>query len=416
MRKCEHHDRIGPDRSRLDPVGLDFARSGENVNRRRGRREPADAIPKGDHKANTMALLAATVTLAFCAVGLGGEASAQHPAACGQGYVVERGDTLFKIAERVYGDGWIYKKVFRANRDLLPTEAAIEIGDEIFLPCFDGNGPQTRVDAIALGLIGSAAVAADAAPAEAPTAEPGAAVTAVSDSGFGRFAGKQLTNGGIMTDILARAIESASPGIGLNAVFIEDRSAHLDLLAQGAFQIGYPWTRPDCEDSSIDAGARRLCDEFTFSAPVIETSVGFFVRLQDWPEPPRTRAELAGRKICRTETGFALSLILPGIAADEQVSAADQCFDDLMSGLVDAVAIDRHEAREVIAELDEGSYLLEATDLATSQTMHAIAPTARADAVAALNSIDQGTGALMGSGMWFEIIVSHQRRQLAQAH
>ena len=30
--------------------------------------------------------------------------------------------------------------------------------------------------------------------------------------------------------------------------------------------------------------------------------------------------------------------------------------------------------------------------------------------------IDQGTGELMASGMWFEIIVSHQRRQIAQAN
>ncbi len=81
------------------------------------------------------------------------EALAQPLATCWAVHVVERGDTLFEVAERAYGNGWLYRQIFEANRDLLPDERSIEVGDQLLIPCLDGTGPGTRAEAIELGLI-----------------------------------------------------------------------------------------------------------------------------------------------------------------------------------------------------------------------------------------------------------------------
>jgi len=95
------------------------------------------------HTAITAALLAiGTAAVPVIAV-------AKAPIACGTTYTIERSDTLFRIAVRAYGDGWLYKRIFQANRDLLAEEASVEIGNELLIPCLDGAGNVERADALA---------------------------------------------------------------------------------------------------------------------------------------------------------------------------------------------------------------------------------------------------------------------------
>jgi len=50
----------------------------------------------------------------------------------GRAYVVARGDTLWSIAKRVYGDGQKWKEIVRVNLGLQPTK--LRVGQEILLP------------------------------------------------------------------------------------------------------------------------------------------------------------------------------------------------------------------------------------------------------------------------------------------
>ena len=49
-------------------------------------------------------------------------------------YTVQSGDTLWKIAESVYGDGSEYKKIFEANQELLESPDRIFPGQKLTIP------------------------------------------------------------------------------------------------------------------------------------------------------------------------------------------------------------------------------------------------------------------------------------------
>lgn len=51
-----------------------------------------------------------------------------------QYHEVAKGDTLWKIAERYYGDGNLYTNIFEANRDMLNDPDAIKIGQKLRIP------------------------------------------------------------------------------------------------------------------------------------------------------------------------------------------------------------------------------------------------------------------------------------------
>lgn len=52
----------------------------------------------------------------------------------GRSYTVQSGDTLWSIAEQMYGDGSKYLKIFDANTDLLEQPDQIFPDQELFIP------------------------------------------------------------------------------------------------------------------------------------------------------------------------------------------------------------------------------------------------------------------------------------------
>jgi len=52
-------------------------------------------------------------------------------------YTVQSGDTLWNIAEIVYGDGSKYAKIFDANSDLLEQPDQILPGQKLLIPDLD---------------------------------------------------------------------------------------------------------------------------------------------------------------------------------------------------------------------------------------------------------------------------------------
>jgi nucleoid-associated protein YgaU len=89
---------------------------------------------------------AAAAACVVAVLGLGARAAAAPPTV-----VVERGDTLAKIAERTLGDAALWPLLYRANRDRIKDPARVYPGQELTVPV-----PEA---------------APEAPPREAPTAE-----------------------------------------------------------------------------------------------------------------------------------------------------------------------------------------------------------------------------------------------------
>ncbi|MEN9433525.1 MAG: peptidoglycan-binding protein LysM [Pseudomonadota bacterium] len=51
-----------------------------------------------------------------------------------QYYIIQKGDTLWKIAERAYGNGALYNKVFEVNREVIEDPDKIFVGQKIRIP------------------------------------------------------------------------------------------------------------------------------------------------------------------------------------------------------------------------------------------------------------------------------------------
>jgi nucleoid-associated protein YgaU len=73
----------------------------------------------------------------FSGVQSGGSSTAPTgapPAAEGQTYTVKKGDSLSKIAKRVYGDAQQWRKIHEANRDIIDNPDLIHPGQVLKLP------------------------------------------------------------------------------------------------------------------------------------------------------------------------------------------------------------------------------------------------------------------------------------------
>lgn len=73
------------------------------------------------------------------------------PAPARRTYVIEAGDTLTRIARKVYGPEGAreYKRIYEANRGVLPSESALTVGKELVIPDLPGRAAATPAAAVA---------------------------------------------------------------------------------------------------------------------------------------------------------------------------------------------------------------------------------------------------------------------------
>ena len=363
-------------------------------------------------------LLAALVGIV---AGLPSEAAAQARIACGSFYRVAPGDTLHRIATRAYGKG-NYQAIFAANREILPDTSRIEIGDELLIPCLDGTGPRTRREALALGIAAGAETAAGGgAPAPAASAAEASASAIMPDDGgigfltgsdFAPFAHRTLPEGGMITELVRLAMARAAPERKVDVTFIDDWPAHLGLLDQGAYDLGFPWYRPDCSRADrLSASMRRRCAGFDFSDPLFEVAIGYYVRAGDPLAGAAAYDGLFGRRLCRPAGYFTFDLDQEDLREPNATlifpPAALDCFTWLMRGEVDVVTLNRSLATAEISRLGLDGRVAEITALASAQTLHVVAPKGDPQGRAYLDLVNAGLADLRASGRWFEVVSRH---------
>ena len=347
--------------------------------------------------------------------------------ACGSVYTMESGDTLYDVAKWAYGDPLMYREIYGANRDLLRDEKTVEIGDKILIPCLEDAQAETPGDALALVLVTEdeerlAAPVVSIADDMTTPQRADRRIRFLTGSDFAPFADKNSIAGGMITDLVTRAVSAAASEQDFRVNFINDWSTHLDvLLRDGAFDVGFPWYKPDCSVAEkLSDKLRMRCDDFEFSDPFFDVTVSFYSRAGDRLAETVSYDGLFGKRLCRPKGHFMFDLDQRDLTAPnvsvETPDTAMECFTRLMQGQVDVVSLVKSEADGELRQLGINDRVAEIEGLVSRQTLHALVLKSNPNGRSYLDILNQGLASLMASGEWFTVVAFHQRPQLAKTN
>lgn len=365
-------------------------------------------------------ILVAAAALLVTFLDLPVDAAVQDRAACGSLYRVAPGDTLHKIATRAYGKS-DYQAIFNANRGVLSNVSRLEIGTELLIPCLDGARPRTGAATLA-SISGNTSAAEGADSADPAATKPTASATAITPddgdigfltgSDFAPFVHPAVPEGGMITELVRLAMSSAARNRTIRIALVEDWSAHLDLLEERVFDLGFPWYRPDCSRvGRLPASMQRRCAEFEFSDPLFEVAIAYYVRADDPLADATGYGELSGRRICRPANHFTFDLEQEGLVEPNATliiaPKVSDCFIWLEQGEVDVVTLSKPLGDVEITRLGFFGRVAEIPALASGQTLHVVAPKDHPQGRAYLDRVNAGLADLQASGRWAEVVSRH---------
>ncbi|HEV7391806.1 MAG TPA: hypothetical protein VGO08_09195, partial [Burkholderiales bacterium] len=212
-------------------------------------------------------LLLVIVVLAFIGVMRPIASQAQT---CGTDYTIKEGETLAQIAARIYGNPAQWTIIFYANQDRLGTNVSLLIpGFTLRIPCVGGGQQAQPLPPIAT------------TPAQTQTPSEAAIIISslvrriefLTADGFAPFTGRSLEGGGMLTQVIAAAMglvkDEAKGRFDYGVSWVNDWSAHLNpLLLTRAFDVGFPWARPNCDGVNLEPTSQFRCQRFFFSEPL----------------------------------------------------------------------------------------------------------------------------------------------------
>jgi polar amino acid transport system substrate-binding protein len=265
---------------------------------------------------------------------------------CGTDYTIKEGETLAQIAARVYGNPTQWTVIFYANQDRLGTNESLLVpGAALRLPCIGGSQQPQPLPQIAT------------TPAQTPTSAETAFIISsllrrvefLTADGFSPYTGRSLEGGGMLTQVITSAMglvkDEAKGRFDFGVSWVNDWAAHLNpLLLTRAFDVGFPWARPDCDSGvPLDQSSQFRCQRFFFSDPLYEVITSLFVRNNSRIKTLRTE-EIAGTTLCRP-AGYPTHELDQGgrnWVKDGKVTlirppTTDECFRLLDNGTVDGV-------------------------------------------------------------------------------
>jgi polar amino acid transport system substrate-binding protein len=219
---------------------------------------------------------------------------------CGTDYSIKEGETLAQIAARVYGNPAQWTVIFYANQDRLGSNVSLLVpGLQVRLPCIGGIQQPQQLPPIAT------------TPAQPSTPSESAIIISsllrriefLTADGFEPYTGRSLEGGGMLTQVVSAAMavvkDEAKGRFDFGISWVNDWAAHLNpLLLTRAFDVGFPWSRPDCDGIDLDQSSQFRCQRFFFSDPLYEVITGLFVSVDSRIRGLRSE-EIANTTLCR---------------------------------------------------------------------------------------------------------------------
>lgn len=331
---------------------------------------------------------------------------------CKQPYTVKQGDSLSQIAATAYGSSSSgkYNAIYYANSEILTKgPSVVKAGQQLRIPCPTDEADQGESQA-AEKTKNETGPKSRTKPAQTNTTTPPGPtqrkIELLTAADYAPFTEKSLPGGGLITELISAALEQNNTAHTIN--WIDDWSAHLTpLLSEKKYDAGFPWFDPGCPQSDSPR-----CG-FLFSKPVFELLIVLFTRTEK-PLKFETDNDIIGSILCRPAGYFTHDLDNNGRnwlkdkkITLEQPKAVKECFDMLMAGKVDAVAINDFTGREQIAKLKLVDKVIPLEKELSIEGMHALAHKTHPRATIFINRINQGLTALHASGKYDEILDRH---------
>ncbi|WP_298678744.1 transporter substrate-binding domain-containing protein [uncultured Lentibacter sp.] len=344
--------------------------------------------------------------LAFSAV-FGTAALAQT---CGGTYTVQRGDSLSVIADTQYKNASMWTAIHAANLAVIgESPDALRVGMKLTLGCIDGL-PAGLPDGMAL----QAAVASPAVRIAPGTAQSRDKINLLTAGDYAPFTDPELPGGGLLTEVVDAAMTQAAPAQGYAIHWVNDWGAHLEpLLSNALLDLGFPWFQPDC---AVMADTYR-CQNFHFSDPMFEMLILLFTNKAD-PMPFASDADVIGKRLCRPNGYFTHDLdradrrwLADGKITLAQPQAVAECFEMLVAGEVDAVALNEFVGRTAINTLNlkDKVEIVQARPLSI-EGLHVLVHKSHPEAEAMLATINGGLRDIKENGTYQKIIDRHMSR------
>ncbi len=346
------------------------------------------------------------------ALGLG-VLAAQSAAAetCGGVYTVKSGDSLSLISDHLFKDVGKWSLIHTQNIKAIGSSPnAIRVGMRLDIPCIDG---------LPLGLEGGKLIA-DAVPTVAEPVEIAQGDAAVrhkinllTGDNFQPFTGKQLHNGGLLTDLVNATMSAAEPEQGFAIHWVDHWDAHFEpLLSNALLDAGFPWYRPNCEE--LPESYR--CENLLFSEPLFETLTLIFTDASN-PIDFSSDEDVLGKSICRP-AGFDTTIFNESgrnWLRDEKIelvvgNTPSHCFELVMEGEADLLVLNEFTGREKISELGlEGKIHVVPTPISI-QSHHIVVHKSHPEAELILAMVNDGLTKIHDSGVYQSIIEDHMAR------
>jgi len=345
-------------------------------------------------------------------------ASAQS---CGTEYRIKEGETVAQIAARVYGSPARWTVIFHANQDRLGANASlVDPGLAIMLPCVGPAAAEPPSPNAAVPPPTQPSQRADAAPIMMSAMVR--RIEFLTADGYAPFTGRSLEGGGMLTEVITAAMniikQEARGRFDSRISWVNDWSAHLNpLLLTRAFDVGFPWARPDCDGAAaLDAAAQFRCRRFFFSEPLYEVITSLFVR-NGSPVASLRSEKLNGSAICLPAGQAVYDLdqagrnwVKDGKVTLVRPATVDECFRMLDNGTVEGVVTTEFAGRTTINALGMAGRIRMLDEPVALTSLHVVVSKSHPHARTILYYINTALAKLRDSGDYDMIITRHLDR------
>lgn len=301
---------------------------------------------------------------------------------CGEPYRVQPLDTLSDLAVRAFGSADRFLDFYNdpANAKVLSNNPnRLQVGWVIQMPPCAAETSQPVSS-------GTAAAARERpAPSDGFAFHP--EIQLVTATNYAPFTDLEAPNRGMITQVVAAALDASDLPNEFRIDFINDWGSHLNiLLPSGKYDFGFPWFKPDCTKPAELPEADQIRCRFAWSEPLYTVPIGFY-RIADGSPEPQSFDDLFGLRICRPTGYFIFDLAEVGLTEKTielvQPDSPDACVTALERDEVDYISLNRFTMDKAIARAKLKDVVVPIQTLLTTQALHLVAhgdyPTAAFD-------------------------------------